>query len=132
MRLQISLPTGIVFDDPVQRVVAETTAGAYCLLPRHTDFLAATVPGLLDVTSESGEQIWVAVDEGLLVKKNDLVSLATRNAIIGTDLAQLRRTVVDEFESLDDRERTARSAMAKLESDFVRRFLALGEQLHVG
>ena len=39
-----------------------------------------------------------------------------------------KRLVRERFEMLDDRERTARSAVAKLESDFVRRFLLLEER----
>jgi F-type H+-transporting ATPase subunit epsilon len=49
--------------------------------------------------------------------------MAVRNAIIGPDLGSLEQTVEKEFTVLDDRERTARSAVARLEAGFIRQFL---------
>jgi F-type H+-transporting ATPase subunit epsilon len=46
----------------------------------------------------------------------------------GDDLASLRATVEREFLQLDDRERTARSALARLEAGVVRRFVELEGQ----
>jgi F-type H+-transporting ATPase subunit epsilon len=43
----------------------------------------------------------------------------------GGDLGSLRRTVEETFRRLDDREKEARTAMAKIEAGFVRRFLDL-------
>ena len=50
---------------------------------------------------------------------------ATRNAIAGTDLDTLSRLVAREFLELDERERLARSALARLEAGAARRLLEL-------
>ena len=47
MRLTVLLPTEILVDEEVVKVVAEAQNGSFCLLPRHIDFVAALVPGLL-------------------------------------------------------------------------------------
>jgi F-type H+-transporting ATPase subunit epsilon len=47
--------------------------------------------------------------------------VSVRNAIGGTDLGQLRAAVEHEFLNLNEREQSARSVMAKMESDFIRR-----------
>jgi F-type H+-transporting ATPase subunit epsilon len=45
----------------------------------------------------------------------------------GPDLGLLKQTISARFHSLDERERRARSALARLEADFVRRFIELDE-----
>jgi F-type H+-transporting ATPase subunit epsilon len=66
----------------------------------------------------------VAVDEGVLVKIGLDVLVSVRNAIGGTDLGQLRDSVEREFLNLDEQEKSVRSAIAKMESGFIRRFAA--------
>ena len=63
----------------------------------------------------------MAVDEGVLVKTGPDVLVSVRNAIAGTDLGQLREAVEREFLSLDEREQSVHSVLAKMESDFIRR-----------
>lgn len=131
MTLRVSSPTGFFLNESVVRIVAEAENGSFCLLPRHQDFTTSLVPGLLEFTAASGDENVLAIDEGLLVKVGDQVSLCTRHAVQGDDLESLRQVVDDEFARLDDRERAARAAVARLEADFARRFLNLQGQEHV-
>jgi F-type H+-transporting ATPase subunit epsilon len=114
-------------DQEVAKVTAEAENGSFCLLPRHIDFVAALVPGILRFESSGGKEQFLAVDEGILVKCGQEVSVSTRNAVQGSELGTLMRTVEEQFEVLDDRERVTRSALAKLEADLVRRFMDLGK-----
>lgn len=132
MRLKVLLPEGVLLDEPAEKVVGEARNGSFCLLPRHRDFASALVPGLLQYTSNTEGERFVAVDEGLIVKTGFDVLIATRHAILASDLGSARDAVVESFAQWDDRERSARSAMVKLEADFVRRFLELGEHAHGG
>lgn len=127
MRLRILLPTQILVDQEVAKVTAEAENGSFCLLPRHIDFVAALVPGILCFESSGGKEEFLAVDEGILVKCGQEVFVSTRNAVQGSQLGTLRRTVEEQYKVLDDRERVARSALAKLEADLVRRFMDLGK-----
>ncbi len=56
------------------------------------------------------------------------VLVSTRHAVPGDDLATLRRTVRERYVELDERERSARSALARLEAGVVRRFNELRER----
>jgi len=125
MKLKILLPTEVLLDEEVSKVTAEAQNGSFCLLPAHIDFVAALVPGLLSFEAIEGKEVFLAVDEGVLVKDGRNVWVSTRNAIRGEDLGRLRKTVEEKFKVLDDREKTARSAMAKIEANFVRRFLEI-------
>ncbi len=125
MRLKVLLPTEVLLDEEASKVIGEAQNGSFCLLPAHIDFVTALVPGLLSFESGEGEEVFLAVDEGVLVKEGQNVWVSTRNAVRGTELGQLRQTVENTFEVLNDREKTARSAMARIEAGFVRRFLEI-------
>lgn len=128
VQFKVLLPTEVVVDEPVRKIVAEAANGSFCLMPRHTDFLTALVPGILSFATPDDVEHFLAVDEGVLVKHGEEVLLSTRHAVRGLRLEELERLVRERFEMLDDHERTARSAVARLESDFVRRFLLLEER----
>ncbi len=130
MQLKLQTPTGVLLDVPAVKVVAEAQDGLFCLLPRHVDFVCALVPGILYCTSATGEERLVAVDEGALVKCGAEVLVSTTNAVLGTDLTALQAMVAETFLQLDDDERRARSALARLESGAMRRLLALERQSH--
>jgi F-type H+-transporting ATPase subunit epsilon len=125
MNLKVLLPAEVLVQEDVAKVTAEAHNGSFCLLPKHVDFVAALVPGILSFETAGGREAFVAVDEGILVKCGEEVMVSTRNAMRGPDLGQLRRTVEERFKVLDDREKTARSAMVKIEAGFVRRFLEI-------
>lgn len=123
MNLKILLPNVVLLNREVSKVTAEAQNGHFCLLPHHIDFVAALVPGLLSFEDLHGEELFVAIDEGTLVKCGEEVLVSTRAAAAGDDLAYLEDVVSRQFEVLDERERMARSAAARLESGLVRRFM---------
>lgn len=123
LHLKVLLPNEILLDRQVIKVIAEAANGYFCLLPRHVDCVAALVPGLLSFVDEAGSERFVAVDEGTLVKCAHEVLVSTRNAVVGRSLGALQEIVQEQFRILDERQRMARSATARLEAGLVRRFL---------
>ena len=122
MHLKILLPFQIFADKiGVSSIVAETVVGSFGLLPHRLDCVAALTPGILTYKSESDGEVFVAVDEGVLVKTGPDVLVSVRRAIAGTDLGQLRDAVNREFLTLDEQEQSVRMAVAKLETGFLRR-----------
>jgi F-type H+-transporting ATPase subunit epsilon len=125
MRLKVLLPSGIIVDEAAVKVNAEAENGLFTLLPRHIDFVAALLPGLLSFETAEGAEEFLAIDEGVLVKCGPDVLVSTRNALRGGDLGALRETIEEEFKVFDDRQRMVKSAAARLEADLVRRFMQL-------
>ena len=122
MHLKILLPFEIFAEENgVSRIVAETREGSFGLLPHRLDCVAALAPGILIYENEGEKEVYVAVDEGVLVKTGKDVFVSVRNAIGGTDLGQLREAVDREFLNLNDREENVRSVMARMESGFISR-----------
>lgn len=123
MNLEVLLPFKIFAEKTgVSRIIAETSEGAFGLLPNRLDCVAALVPGILVFETEGDGEVCIAIDEGILVKAGTDVRVSVRNAIGGTDLGQLRAAVEQEFANLDEQEKSVRSVLAKLESGFIRRF----------
>ena len=122
MNLKVLLPFQVFADKTgVTRIVAETREGSFGLLPHRLDCVAALAPGILIYEEEAEGEVYVAVDEGVLIKTGPDVLVSVRTAIAGTDLRQLRETVEREFLNLDKREQSVRSVLAKMESGFIRR-----------
>lgn len=127
MRLQILLPAEILVEEEVLSIVAEAQNGAFGMLPRHIDFVAALVPGILSYVNLDEQERFVGTDHGTLVKHGREVLVSTRSAVPGDDLGRLREMVEEKFLELDDHERSARSALARLEAGVVRHFIKLEE-----
>ena len=125
MQLKVLLPTEVLVDEAVTQVTAEAENGSFCLLPRHVDFAAALAPGLLSFEKGDGREEFLAIDEGMLVKCGGEVLVSTRRAARGADLGELQRTIDQQFSVLDEHEKAARTASARLEADLVRRFMEL-------
>ena len=125
MRLKVLLPTEVLLDQEVTKIVAEAPNGYFCLLPRHVDFVTSLVPGILSFWDASDKESFLAVDEGIVVKHGSQVLLSTQNAALGTDLGALRQLIEGTFTVLDERERVTRSALARMEADLIRRLVEL-------
>lgn len=107
----------------VTKVTAEAENGYFCLLPRHIDFVAALVPSIFSFEPLKGKEEFLAIDEGILVKSGPEILVSTKNAIRGPDLGSLKQTVEEQFQTFSDQEKKVRSALAKIEASFIRRFL---------
>jgi len=125
MHLKILLPFGIFAEKTgVSRIVVETSMGMFGLLPQRLDCVAALTPGILIYETEAEGEVYVAVDEGVLVKTGTEVLVSVHRALSGVDLGRLRDAVEQEFLTLNEHEQSVRSVLAKMESDFIRRMAA--------
>lgn len=123
MKLKVLLPYQIFAEvEGVKRIVAQTPQGAFGLLPHRLDCVAALSAGILTYETETEGEVYLAVNEGILVKAGDEVLVSVRNAIGGLSLGELRSAVEREFVNLDEDEKQVRAVLARLESGFLRRF----------
>lgn len=122
MNLKILLPFKVFAEKhKVVRIVAVTHEGAFGILPHRLDCVASLSAGILVFEVEGADEVYIAVDEGVLVKTGFDVLVSVRNAIGGMDLSKLRAAVEEEFMQLDKQEQKLRSVLAKMESGFIRR-----------
>ena len=123
MNLKILLPFEVFADKTdVSRIVAEGLEGSFGLLPHRLDCVAALAPGIFLYETQADGTVYVAVDEGVLVKAGADVLVSVRHAIGGKDLGQLHDEVKRQFLTLDESERNVRNALAKMEGGLIGRF----------
>ena len=125
MRLKVLLPTEVLVDEQVQKISAEAEDGELTLLPRHIDLTTALSPCVLSFELAGGREEFVAVAEGVLVKRGEEVLVSTRKGVRGAELGKLRERIQEEFEELDERAEIARTSLNKIEATFVHRFVEL-------
>src|SRR5580700_10940203 len=126
MNLKILLPYKIFAEKTgVLRIVAETREGSFELLPHRLDCVAALAPGILTYETRADGVVYLAVDEGVLVKTGADVRVSVRHAIGGTDLGHLHDAVKREFLTLNEQERSVRDAISKMDGGLIRRFAEL-------
>jgi F-type H+-transporting ATPase subunit epsilon len=121
MNLKVLLPFRVFTEKrDIARIVAETGHGSFGILPHRLDCVAALSPGILTYEEKNKVEAYVAVDEGVMAKIGADVFVSVRNAIAGKDLHELREAVEREFVNLDQQDRDARMALAKMENSLIR------------
>lgn len=122
MNLKVLLPFRIFAEKTgVSRIVAETREGSFGLLAHRLDCVLALTPGILTYENEADGEVYMAVDNGVLVKTDTDVLVSVRQALMGTDLGTLRDSIEQEGTDMDEREQNVRSVMAKLEAGLLQR-----------
>ncbi|NTV66282.1 MAG: F0F1 ATP synthase subunit epsilon [Chlorobaculum sp.] len=125
MHLRILLPSTVFADLPeVEKLSVETVKGSYGFLPNRLDCVAPLAPGILSYRTGATES-YVAIDHGVLVKTGREVVISVRHATGGVDLGSMENAVSREFVNLDERERSVRNTLARIESGFIRRYMEL-------
>ena len=121
MQVTLRLPAGALFQGPVVGLRAVAASGSFGVLPNHADLVTVLVPSVLTLISEDEQELFFGIDEGLLVKRDAVVSIAVRRGVAGDDLGSLHEKVRASFMEIEDEERAARAALTRLEADMVRR-----------
>lgn len=124
MNLTVYSPARVEVEQEVRKVSAESLHGHFTLEPRHVDYLADLVAGIVTYQTPQGREQFLAIDGGLLVKAGEEVRISSPRVGKGS-LGELRTKVLESFQQLSQRESQARSALEKMQTDFVRRFMEL-------
>jgi len=125
MRLLITTPTAVVIDErDVVALRAEDESGSFGILDGHADFLTALTISVVNWRCADGRQAFCAVRHGVLsVANGNQVSIATRAAVAGDDLARLEKVVLAQFREALEAERTARTESLRLQMKAIRQIV---------
>ncbi|MEO1775343.1 MAG: ATPase [Pseudomonadota bacterium] len=127
MQVSLRTPADAVFEGPVEKLAARGLQGRFAMLPAHADMVAPLLTGVVALTVVGGAERFFGVDEGVLVKQGATVRAYVFRIVPGASLEEVRRTAAVRFGEIADRERRARTALARLEIGAMRRFADLLE-----
>lgn len=125
MRLRITTPLEVVVDeDGIRALRAEDASGNFGVLAGHADFLTSLAISIVSWKTQDATQHYCAVRRGVLsVRAGQQISIATREAVLGDDLATLDETVLARFRAEIETERTERVNSARLELNAIRQIV---------
>lgn len=126
MDLVITTPTLVAAHVPdVAHLRAEDTSGGFGVLPGHADLLTALSISVVSWRRADGREGHCAVFGGVLtVSGGARIAVATREAVVGDDLAALERDVLARFRQAREEEGEARTGARRMHLAAVRHILA--------
>ena len=126
MRLLITTPAeGVIDQADVVSVKGDDFSGSFGVLPEHCEFMTALTVSVLSFTTKDGTTRYVAVRGGILnMRDGTSCEIATREAVVGDDLATLRTQVLRQMVEHADREAEARTQTMKLQLSVMRQLNA--------
>ncbi len=123
MRLSIVTPLSVVVDEDIASLRAEDATGSFGILPGHAPFLTALATSIVS-WRQGGRERFCAVRGGVLtVADGASVAIATREAVVGDDLATLDAEVLSRFRSQADAERVGNVEAVQLQLNAIRRMV---------
>jgi F-type H+-transporting ATPase subunit epsilon len=128
MNLRIVTPLCVVVDTQVDSLRAEDSSGSFGILPGHAPFLTALTVSIISWKQDASER-FSAVRGGMLTVMGDTVSIPTREAVVGDDLATLDSEVLNRFKAEADAERVDRAETVQLQLNAIRQMVT---RLHGG
>lgn len=125
MRLRITTPLAVVVDAGVVKTLrAEDASGSFGILRGHADFLTSLAVSVVSWTDAGNVPHYCAVRRGVLsVSGGDTIAIATREAIVGDDLATLDQVVLARFRADLDAERNERVEATRLQLNAIRQIM---------
>ncbi|SMP52078.1 F0F1 ATP synthase subunit epsilon [Anoxynatronum buryatiense] len=124
MNIKLVLPYRTMLDQPVDKITAPGTEGSFQVLPKHIDVVWSLQPGILTLTKNNQDEYY-AIQQGTLVKEGDAVVVSTFQAVKGESLEKLHESLMESVQKQDEKEKKAREALVKLETDTIRRFMEI-------
>ena len=122
MRLQIITPLSVAVDVPdIRALRAEDASGHFGILPGHAEFFSSLVISVVGGTGGEGTAHYCAVRGGMIsVTGGQEITITTREAVPGDDLATLEADVLARFRAALEVEKTERVASTRLQLNAIR------------
>ena len=124
MPLRIMTPLAVIVDQPASSLRAVDASGSFGLLPGHADFLTRLALSVVTWATPDGALHFCAVRGGALTVRGGRVAIATREAVMGHDLALLDREVLSRFRTEQDDERVEHVETTRLHLAAMRQMLS--------
>ncbi len=124
MKLRIVTPLSVVVDEDVDSLRAEDVSGSFGILSGHAPFLTALAISIVSWRTSQAER-FCAVRGGVLQMTGDnIIAIATREAVAGDSLETLDTEVLARFQSDADDERTDNTESVRLQLSAIRRMVS--------
>jgi len=125
MKLRITTPlTVLVEEDSVLALRAEDETGSFGILPGHAEFMTTLAISVVSWQPAAGGKRYCAVRRGIFaVTGGQSIAVATREGVLGDDLATLDAEVLARFRGDLEAERVEHVEQARLQLNAIRQIV---------
>lgn len=120
MTVEIFAPNGAERYTEVELLDIDATGGRFGLLERHIDCTAALETGLLAISARDGEEHYIGIDGGVMVKIGGSVRIATGRIVSGVGLEKLEQKLAEQRNESTDAQRQRMRTLTRLELQLAR------------
>jgi F-type H+-transporting ATPase subunit epsilon len=120
LHLEILAPDRVVVRAEIVSLQAADPSGRFGLRAGHEDFLTVLVPCVVRYHTRDGTKAFAALDGGVLALEDGRISIVTRDAVIADRLDRVADAAAAMLEARREKEQSARSGFAELETTLVR------------
>lgn len=123
MKLTITTPLDLlVRDEDILSLRAEDASGNFGIFPHHSDFMTVLGVSVVSWHNVMGEMRYCAVNNGILIITGGKhIAIATREAVVGSDLVDLKQRVLEEFTAARALESKTRLSQERLQAETIQR-----------
>jgi F-type H+-transporting ATPase subunit epsilon len=125
MKLRITTPLAVLIDDAnVLALRAEDETGSFGILPGHAAFMTSLAISVVRWQGADGGRHFCAVRRGILqVTGGQDIAIATREGVVGDNLATLDEQVLARFRGDIETERVEHVEQARLQLNAIRQIV---------
>jgi F-type H+-transporting ATPase subunit epsilon len=113
---EILVPDGVVSHEQISSLEAEDASGRFGIWPHHEPFFTVLAPGVLVYRLENGQELYAAVDGGVLLVEHGRASIVSREALTSPRLEDVAGKARELMAARRALERSTSSAFAELEA----------------
>ncbi|WGI24290.1 F0F1 ATP synthase subunit epsilon [Halomonas alkaliantarctica] len=124
MNLSIVTPLAIVVEEEIDSLRAEDTSGSFGILGHHAPFLTSLTLSIISWRVASAEHFCAIRGGVLTVDNSGDIEIATREAVMGDDLATLDADVLARFETEAEEERAEHIESVRLQLNVIRQMIS--------
>lgn len=118
--LEILVPDGVVLKSRIRGLQAADASGRFGMWPDHEAFVTVLEPCIVIYRDESDREKFAAVDGGVLVAEDSVVSIACREAVVADKLEEVADRASAMLRQRRLEEQAVRSEFAELQSTLIR------------
>jgi F-type H+-transporting ATPase subunit epsilon len=120
LELEVLVPDGVVLRERIRGLQAADASGRFGIWPGHEAFVSVLEPCILIFRNEEDCERFAAVDGGVMVLEDGLISIACREAIVADRLEEIADRAGAMLRHRRLQEQTARGEFAELQSTLMR------------
>ena len=118
--LEVLVADGVALQARIRGLQAADASGRFGIWPGHEAFVSVLEPCILVYRDEDERERYAAVDGGVLVLENGVISIACREAVVAERLEDVADRAGAMLAERRLREQTARGEFAELQSTLMR------------